>query len=386
MPDDPDYGSWPHFKGRSDGQGISSDKNVGPSNQLRWLAQSEPSNRLVSEAGVLAITSQSQPLGKDARKRRETIALHGRDAFSGVRLWKTTDTVESQRAHNLFAAHELGVIHAQEAEMSPAVLRDKYSGEVLVTYDQGLRMVAKWGDKAQLFGPPTGIRGSMDTSNGFLLVHGDLLVQLYGMEVAVLDIESGELKWKKQLKGPAVKTAVSLDGKRLYLLESANALKSHSRWGDFPTSAVSARNLDDGKELWRHDWSQRRTLVKGKEITAAPNVTEVFEMGDSLFLVDGMANLHSDQHADVWALDPKTGETRWHVEDANNKTKRKEYGKHGPMTNNFIAWNNELVSKHVAYPVEMNASVPGVTLVGKENGYDLFTGAEGNKARKNIHS
>lgn len=382
IPADPDYGSWPHFKGRADGQGISSDRHVAPSNELRWFAQSLPSNRLVSDGGVLGITTQSQPLPKDARKRRETVGMHGRDAFSGVLLWNTSEVTDPQRSHNLYAAHELGIIHAQAEEMSPVVLRDRYTGEVLVSYDAGLRMVGRWGDREQVFGPPTGSRKDHDISNGFLLVVGDVLVQLYGMQVAALDIASGELLWQQALAGPAVKLTASLDSQRVYLVETTTPRKGHGRWGDFRASAITALSLTDGGQLWRQDWSGERTLVHGESVINAPSVTDIFELDDLLYIADGSANLHMDGHSDLWALDPATGATIWHLEDANNKTKRREYKKHGPMTNNYIAWNGALVSKHASYPAQMSADAAGVTLVGERDGGGLlFTGAEGNRSR-----
>ena len=140
--------------------------------------------------------------------------------------------------------------------------------------------------------------------------------------------------------------------------------------------------MKDGGELWHQDWRNSRTLVKGREMFDSPGVTEIMEVDGQLFLMDGSANLHRDWHSDLWALDAKTGEKIWHLEDANNKTKKKEYGKHGPMTNNYVAWNGELVSKHSALPMAMSENAPGVTKVGPEKTWMLYTGAEGNKKRK----
>ena len=200
IPENTDYAGWPHFKGRADGHGINSDKKVAPSNDLRWFAQSEPSNRLVSEGGVLAVTSQSQPVPKKSGLDNG-IGIHGRDAFSGILLWDDENVIGPQRAHNLVAAHKLGVIHVQDKVMTPAVLRDKFTGEILVTYDKGLKMIAPWGDTGQILGPPTGSRHDKDTSNAFLLVVGDTLIQAYGFDVVALDVATGDLLWKTKVKG-----------------------------------------------------------------------------------------------------------------------------------------------------------------------------------------
>ena len=64
----------------------------------------------------------------------------------------TKDIMSTYHIH-LFASHEFGFIHAQSKEMQPVVMRDRYSGEIIRTFDQGPQHDCGWGDPQSLFGP-----------------------------------------------------------------------------------------------------------------------------------------------------------------------------------------------------------------------------------------
>ena len=171
--------------------------------------------------------------------------------------------------------------------------------------------------------------------------------------------------------------------RKIIFTRSSEPRKGHGRWGDFPTDAITALSMNDGATLWRTDWSNQETLVKGKRIKVAdPFFTDFFEQDGVLYVWDGTANLHSDWHGDMWAVDAETGKTSWHLEDANhNKTTCKEYQKHGPMTNNGILWNGQLVSKHAVYPLSPVDGQDGFKLIKEENGQRFFTGEGQAKTR-----
>ncbi len=377
MPENSDYAPWTHLKGDAQGTGVSKDKLVAPSNSLRWLAQDRLTTELRSTNGVVATLGMTT-LGE----RSATIS--GRDVYSGVALW-SNEPIMNRYQQYFFVSHELGFIHAQEGEMNPVVLRDAGTGEIIRSFDEGLSLPVKWGDKKMHFGPPTGSRFDKDTGNGQLRVWGDTLIQVYGFDVVALDIPTGKKLWQTRLEKPSARVVLSQDGSRLWVQETTEPRQGHGRWGDFPTAALTALSMKDGKTLWRKDWSESETLVKGKRVTGAPRFTELFDVDGTLYIWDGTANLHRDWHGDMWGINPKTGETLWHLEDANNKTQRKEYGKHGPMTNNGILWNGMLVSKHATYSLTPQQSgTPGFTFVEESGGTQRFTGAENGKTRSKL--
>lgn len=377
IPENPDYAPWTHLKGDAQGTGVSKDKLVAPSNSVRWMSQDRYTTELRTSGGVVATLGMTG-LGV----REATVA--GRDAYSGVALWSGQPIMNNYQQY-FFVGHPLGFIHAQEGQLQPVVMRDAGTGEIIRTFDEGLNMPAKWGGKAQLFGPPTGARFDKDTSNGQLRVWEDTLIQVYGFDVVALDIPTGKKRWQIKLAKPSARAVISEDGSTLWLQETTQPRQGHGRWGDFPTAAVTALSMKDGKELWRKDWSQSDTLVKGKRVVGPPLFTELFDRDGILYIWDGTANLHRDWHGDMWALNAKTGDTLWHLEDANNKTKRKEYGKHGPMTNNAILWNGMLVSKHATYSLHPQSSgTAGFTFVEETNGSQRFTGAENSRTREKL--
>ena len=51
---------------------------------------------------------------------------------------KKTNKLVGDRDRNSFVSHPLGFIHMQPGELQPAVLTDVHTGEVLVTYEEGI--------------------------------------------------------------------------------------------------------------------------------------------------------------------------------------------------------------------------------------------------------
>ena len=348
IPADPRHALWTHWLADAHGSGVSQDTAVAPSNSLRWWSQRMVGTQIRTVSGVVAVFEDE--LGSN--RRLTSGSLQALDVYSGVPLWHRERAVVSSMYNKRTAAvaHRLGVIHAVPGEMQPVVLSDLRSGEVQRTFEHGLRMPVKQGDPDNLLGGTSGGR-SGGIGEPILLVWEDTLVQVYGLQVAALDIPTGRLQWQIRLEHGATKTIISRDGRRLYLQESAAPTRSYLRWGSFPTVALTALQMADGKTLWRNDqWRDMQTLREGRRVIGTPFLSELIELGDTLYAWDHASNIGSDHHGDLFAIDPRTGRIMWHFEDANGKDpKHHEYHKHGPMTNNLVAWNNALFSKEGLY-------------------------------------
>jgi outer membrane protein assembly factor BamB/SAM-dependent methyltransferase len=352
-PADPRYAPWTDFRADSHGTGVSADTAVAPSTSLRWLHQSFVGQEVRSHSGVVAYGAKvGGYFNNERRKEFVDTGLHGLDAFSGVPLWSTPNLPDFM-GRTMFVAHPLGFIHPQAGEDKPVVLTDARTGAIRVTYDKGLTMLVPYGDPGQRLGPAERKDGK-GGSNGVLLVHGDTLVQIYGYDVAVLDVPTGNLKWKARLQEPGTLGIISRDGKKLYLTESDNARTSFGRWGSFRTVAMTAFDLASGKQLWRNgDWATSETLVDGKKLQQPTNLSELIDADGRLYAFDHSSNIASDNHADLYEIDPATGARKWEFPDANFKDPNQpEYGKHGPMTNNLVFWDDKLVNKVSFYEMD----------------------------------
>ena len=191
-------GPWTDFRATPQGTGVSTDLAVAPSTSLRWFDQSFVGQAIRTEAGVSAHGTQVwgvKQLPKERRKQFESFGFHGRDVFSGVPLW---------RHDNFFITHTLPVrcLHPtpwalfirKKKSSRRWCSRDARTGEIAVTYDKGLRMNNPWQKPKER---------TFHNTNGVLLVSGDILVQVYGTEIAALDIPTGDLLWKHALANPS---------------------------------------------------------------------------------------------------------------------------------------------------------------------------------------
>jgi len=328
-PVDPRFAPWTHWQADEFASGSSNDAAVGPSNRLRWWSQSIIGAQVRTIDGVVAVLEDAQG-GESRGNEFDRDGLQGLDAFSGVPLWYRTGAVpDGGYARTIIVAHPLGFVHTQNGDDKPAVLTDRRSGTVRISYDQGLRF-----------------KGKEEAGTTLLVVHGDLLIQCLGTEIVALNVPTGQLVWKKKLENLTTKAVVSRDGQRLYVAEIQPAnQRSYLRWGSYRTVAIAALNLADGNVLWRNgEFAQLESTDHGKKAKhGGVNVSELLEFDGSLFAYDQVSNIGGDNHGDLFAMDPATGAIRWHYSDTNGKVPgQKEYEKHGPMLNNILIWNDGL--------------------------------------------
>ena len=144
MPQDERYGSWAHFYGDPHDSNTTSDELVGPSTSLRWLSQNMPAGALRAAGGVVVTAQDSfsiRNVDSSYRGPRTRGHLAGRDAFSGVVLWHNEDATNTKMIaiRNMLTGHDLGFIHPQGGFDQPIVLTDRHTGDIIVSYDEGIR-------------------------------------------------------------------------------------------------------------------------------------------------------------------------------------------------------------------------------------------------------
>lgn len=355
-PEDERYDDWTHHSANQFGTNSNKDTAVAPSNTIRFSNQSFVSIQVRSVNGTLAYIEDPigfKHQGDRAKKSLKTNRLIGVDANSGVVLWEQFKTLEKpfNSTRLGYVAHSLGFIHPQAETMSPFILTDRLTGKTKVTYDQGIRFPKP---------NPNDPNFSLSEKNRFatggevsLLVHGDKLIQIHSYEVAVLDVPTGKLLWKKSLENPASRGSLSPDGKRLYIQEIAKAgkhrgkikgLQQFARWGSMPTMALASYDLASGKLNWRNDsWSTMERWDHGERVKGPANLSQLIEINDILYAYDHVSNIGSDAHGDLFAIDIKTGKILWHNDNINRKNPKREWRKHGAMTNNLVYWKDNLV-------------------------------------------
>lgn len=381
-PEDERYAPWTHFRADEFNSGTSLDTAVAPSTSVRWLSQNLPDMQVRTTDGVAGYLLGSLSGVRIAKSRRDLTRFHGiegYDVFSGVPLWQFKDerATGDKGSRENFVSHDLGFIHLQPGDWQPAVLTDKKTGEILVTYEEGLKFGVpqevdrpwnqspdyeeKLKQKTKLVGYDDsfprirkgGSSGIGRSTNVMFLVHEDTLVQIWGPHVVALSVSTGKKMWDYQLKRGGFLGAFSRDGKRVYVCETFEPGAGWGRWGSYGTTAIIALDAINGNELWRNEeWATSETLKFGKKVNHPTNLSELIEVDGRLFAYDHSSNIASDYHADLYAIDVKTGKIDWEFIDANFKNPKREYNKHGAMTNNMVFWNGGLYNRIARYSLD----------------------------------
>ena len=291
------------------------------------------------------------------------------DANSGVVLWEQHDSIRNAHSVKMpFVAHPLGFIHPQEDTMSPVVLTDRLTGEVKVSYDEGVRY-----PKPNANRPGHGLSERDKFATGgelCLLAHNDTLVQIKSYDLVVVDIPTGKVLWRKEMKNPSTRGVIGSDGVRLYVQEVAvpgmrrgkiGGLRPFGRWGSNPTVALACYELATGKELWRNEtFATKSHLIKGKMVEGPTDLSQFMEIDGVLYAYDHVSNIMSDHHADFYVIDVQTGKILSHDGNASGKDpNHREFAKHGPMTNNLVYWNGYFSHKNGILPKDNSGLIRG---------------------------
>ena len=201
------------------------------------------------------------------------------------------------------------------------------TGDILVTYDQGIRFglprlnkrlasKEQFSERDEVLGVDRSIKrirkggggGSTGTSSIFQLVYENTLIQMYGIQVVALDVATGKKLWEYSLKNGGFIASMSRDGKQVYIGETFEPHEGWGRWGSFGMTAMVALDVSNGQEMWRNDeWGSRENLKFGKKVQHPTNIAEIIELDGQIFAYDQSSNIASDYHADLYAIDAETG-------------------------------------------------------------------------------
>ncbi len=337
-PANDEHGDWTHWAADPQGTGIVSDTTVAPSSRLRWWDQSMIGDQLRTADGVVVVAQRTH--GKKTRA-----GLMGLDVYSGVPLWNQKETGVNPKVGDTrlaFVATEAGVVALPPGDLVPAVLFDQHSGEELLRYEEGLRFVYPFTKKpyisdeldlerSEQLGPVT-VKRLRSSHRVTFLATEDRLLQSYGRRIACLELETGKRLWQIETQNPVARMNLSVDGNRIYVQEGKTTRVSFARWGENPTSSITAFSVADGQELWRNT----------DENLMGKSASQLVEFEGRLFVYDQVTNIkqtavHGDSIGDLYSLDPLNGVGQWHYA----KTHDKDRG-NVSMLNNAVAWQGAI--------------------------------------------
>ena len=266
-PVDPDHGDWTHSLSNAQSTAVSNDRAVAPSTSLRWWSHITPTADLRSKDGLVATTAEY----------KMTNEFVGRDGYSGVPLWKGTSNHWGWKADAASFVAVPGGFITHPGSDQYARLYDAKTGAVLRAYDQGSLGPPASATDAE-FGPKPASDAGRATAS--MCTDGTKLYQFRGRAVYSLDVATGNRNWMVSVSDPVSKMALSVDGTRLYLLETTHAQWGWNRWGSkITTTAVTALDTATGNVAWRNTDA------------ATMKVNEFSVRGDRLYLWSNYNNL-----------------------------------------------------------------------------------------------
>ena len=214
-----DIDEWTHFFHGSDNNPVARDTRVGPPKHMQWKAgpmwcrshefTSSIAAMVTAKGRICYVVDEGiigQPRGVPAQWR-----LAGRDAFSGVLLWKRPLPGHVSARSLVAMGDRLYICFARRGSL---MILDAATGETLLT--------------------------CKDTQGASELVATEGTVVLVarkaaGTSVVAVDAETGRVRWSKEAKGILADTLAAADGRVCY----------HNR------REIVCLSLADGKPLWR---------------------------------------------------------------------------------------------------------------------------------------
>ena len=295
-PRPPEMDEWTHFDYGPEGNGVSHDRLVRPSNFVQWTAGVQEIKLGGNPAGfrVYAGTRVTArrlfaEWGSIDKSKREQF-YNGRDAFSGISLWNAKNTAPGRKDWQFVAAGDRLYTFLEKG--GPLVALDADTGQVAQTFDQGGRLTEESGRTA-------------------LRYCGGTLLQITDNTLYALDAKTGALRWKHTADGSVMGFhCASAKDNRVFVAVAEPATRGSSRWPVAKAQAILCLELATGKPVWTN--TEIAGLYVGQLVYAEGNLA-LFASGA----------IGGGEEPLIGNIRPADGKLLWHT------TFKKEYNRFG---------------------------------------------------------
>ena len=275
-----EYDEWTHYEHGADGNPVSGDTAVGPIERVQWVAGRDFTDvqgeyRL---GGGRAVYDYED--GREKRPHNHVTGggkrwLVGRDAFSGVLLWRR-ELRPSDLNYNVTAVGDR--VYTTLEKNGPLVALDAATGETVTEYVQGGRQTQR------------------ETMR--ILISDDRVIQAADDTLYVLDAASGDLLWKHTPEGSKVVAFPTVGGGKVYIAIGQGLGMSRVFKLD-KSQGVLAFDLETGKQVWSNTDAAGMRM---SQLLYSDGKVVTFESG-TIFV--------KPRESPVLAMDAATGKTAW---------------------------------------------------------------------------
>lgn len=256
----PGIDDWGQYNYDASASEVSSDRLVGPARGLQWVSgpQTKSKKGVRISDGVCVSIEKSE--GADAE------SLVGRDAWSGLVLWRRDDVVPGSRYGWIAGLGRVFFYPESKQNEAPArsmVVLDLHTGRDVAKLDEGIRLdvpkeLPRDARERQSIFRPLAAKTEDVVAR---LTDDGLLVQVMEETVVVLDVKNGKRLWRHERDEGRYMHPVVL-GDSVYLCEGVPVRSySYTHWPALKLSGVVAFGLRDGKQRWHLPWKGDPTVV-----------------------------------------------------------------------------------------------------------------------------
>ncbi len=258
-----------HWKGDSTVNSYQRDNRAGIPNQVRWIGA--PTYGLYNSHGDGTNVMESERVTGGAWMGLFGGAIHCRDAFSGVLLWRNElddddrETAREQAGGEMFAAHDRRLFTIQAKPGGSLVAYNIRTGTLEKAYDAGpvLRSYVDHRGNEKLNWWDANLMGVSQT-----LLHEGRVIQTFGNSVYCYNEESEGLEWKWTaspdstiiIRSGVIQDSVLTVAVTYRPAEIPDSLGKFYTWNRSSDRGYKADlkkvvglHLNDGKELWSID-------------------------------------------------------------------------------------------------------------------------------------
>jgi len=329
---------WPQWDRAADGNPVSTDQLIAPTESLRWLAGTTTADRAGGKVGLRIASGRVFYLNIDYsldrfwnRNHFHRSDLIARDAANGTLLWKRPIpgvpgggdqpprfalTCDDQRVYCFPEEH--GPLHALDAA----------TGETLVRYENGpsLPDVRRW-DKW---------RDPISDVHFVVRVFDGKVLQTYRNEAFLSDAKTGSLHWKYACEEDRPIGWAVVGDDKVFLAVASGPLVRHRASQITPLGKIVALDAGSGERIWENDSMHGRgmfRMIYHRGSVIVPTVNADYE---------GYGGDHI-----VTRIDAKTGENVWTTADNPKRA-------HGHYTIVLARGDEIIVGQQAGFGVDFN--------------------------------
>jgi len=294
--------NWPMYHHDPQNSEHSADTIVGPPLGLQW--QAGPTNR---QHYTLIYGQTTLTEAPDQGRTSKQEHLLARDTWTGLPLWEKPWTPISRFAvvmdEDYVYVHP---VHNKGHKPGPhTVALDRATGELVKTYDQGMDFTVTEEEAEKGRGVWRKHTKSQDLQ--LRLIDG-LLIQVNPARIVVLDAETGERKWSREVKEGVDFSHPVTDGEALIVSQGPYVrASSYTHWPMNKPTSIHCFRLSDGKPLWTFDWPEDMG-----ELHSLWNLQiQDGLLAGAVAIKPNPGGKIRDPHAWGLILDARTGEKKW---------------------------------------------------------------------------